>query len=210
METRFFLSFLRRNLRLVTLFALIAGLGACASTQKEDDVLPSLDTPIATTVYRLRVGDIIQIDVFQEPGLTTRQRIQGDGSISMGLIGRIDVLGETVEAAADKIAGLLNAKYLVNPQVSVTVLAYSPRRFTVWGQVKRAGSYVIPPEQNVSLPEALAMAGGNSDIGNLKRVIVSRDDHGDVKRIRLNALSREAQNFLIQEGDVIFVTETIF
>lgn len=173
-------------------------------------MLPSLDHPIAAKVYRLRVNDIIQVDVFQEPGLTTRQRIQGDGTISMGLIGRVDVLGETVEGAATKIAGLLNAKYLVNPQVSISVLAYAPRRFTVWGQVNRPGSYIIPPEQNVSLPEAIAMAGGHTSIGNLKKVYISRDDQGVVKRTRMNSLSRDAQNFEVEEGDVIFVAETLF
>lgn len=210
MDNRSFFSLLSRFSCLLVVFALAALVG-CSSVPKEgEDVLPSQDMPLASTVYRLRVGDIIQVDVFQEPGMTTRQRIQGDGTISMGLIGRVDVLGETVESAANKIAALLNAKYIVNPQVSVTVLAYAPRRFTVWGQVKRPGSYVIPPEQNVSLPEAIAMAGGQSDIGNLKKVFVSRDDHGVVKRIRLNALTPDAQNFTVQQGDVIFVAETVF
>lgn len=142
--------------------------------------------------------------------MTTRQRIQGDGSISMGLIGRVNVLGETVQAASEKIAKLLDQKYLVNPQVTVTVLAYSPRRFTVWGQVQRPGSYVIPPEQMVSIPEAISMAGGNTSIGNLKRITVSRSNHGTITRIHLNALELSAQDFFIREGDVIWVSETVF
>lgn len=142
--------------------------------------------------------------------MTTRQRIQGDGSISMGLIGRVYVLGESVEAAAAQIAKLLDQKYLVNPQVTISVLAYSPRRFTVWGRVQRAGSYIIPPEQTVSLPEAIAMAGGNSEIGNLKNVLVSRNYNGVIKRVRINALRPAAQDFHVREGDVIFVTENIF
>lgn len=209
MDNRSFFSQISRLAGLVLCFV-FAALAGCRTAPEEHDVLPNLDMPIAAKVYRLRVNDIIQVDVFQEPGLTTRQRIQGDGTISMGLIGRVDVLGETVESAAAKIAGQLNAKYLVNPQVSISVLAYAPRRFTVWGQVNRPGSYIIPPEQNVSLPEAIAMAGGHTGIGNVKKVFVSRDDQGVVKRTRMNALSREAQNFKVEEGDVIFVAETIF
>lgn len=181
---------------------------ACQSTTSDFD--PGLEIPKTSRTYLLRVGDIVQVDVFQEPAMTTRQRIQGDGSISVGLIGRVHVLGESVEVAANKIAELLNAKYLVDPQVSVTVLAYSPRRYTVWGNVQRPGSYVIPPEQSVSLPEAIATAGGNSDIGNLKRIVVSREANGRIEQIRLNALAPSAQNFLINEGDVIFIKETIF
>lgn len=161
-------------------------------------------------VYRIRIGDVIQVDVFQEPAMTTRQRIQGDGTISIALIGRVHVLNETTESAATKIAKILDAKQIVNPQVNVTVLAYSPRRFTVMGQVKTAGTYVIPPEENVSLPEAVAMAGGATIIGNLKKVIVSRKKGDQVTRMRLNSLSPDAQFFLIEEGDLIFVTETIF
>jgi len=168
------------------------------------------EEPQKSEVYRLRVGDIIQIDVFQEPSMTTRQRIQGDGTISMGLIGRVEVLGQSVEQAASTVARLLDQKYIVNPQVNISVLAYAPRRFTVWGRVQKAGSYIIPPEQSVSLPEALAMAGGNSEIGNLKNVIVSRNYDGQIRRVRINALSAAAQDFRIREGDVIFVTENIF
>jgi polysaccharide export outer membrane protein len=181
---------------------------SCETVTSEYD--PGLESPKTSKTYLLRVGDIVQIDVFQEPVMTTRQRIQGDGSISVGLIGRVHVLGESVEVAAEKIARLLDSKYLVNPQVSVTVLAYSPRRYTVWGQVQRPGSYVIPPEQQVSLPEAIATAGGNSEIGNLKRVVVSRRIDGRIVRIPINALAPQAQNFLINEGDVIFIKETIF
>ncbi|CAN5336047.1 N/A [soil metagenome] len=182
---------------------------SCASSPKSTTYVPQ-EPPERSDIYVLRVGDIVQVDVFQEPGMTTRQRIQGDGTISVGLIGRVTVLGDSVQVAGQKIAKLLDQKFLVNPQVTVTVLAYSPRRFTVWGQVQRPGSYVIPPEQSVSLPEAISMAGGNSNIGNLKRVQVSRNDHGAINRKIMNALSPAAQDFHVKEGDVIFVTETVF
>ncbi len=211
-QSLLFRSSVRTDLRLA---AILAALGAvmvlmasCRTAAPEIDL--DLDLPQTSQTYLLRVGDIVQVDVFQEPVMTTRQRVQGDGTISVGLIGRVAVLGESVEVAADKIAKLLDKKYLVNPQVSVTVLAYSPRRYTVWGQVQRPGSYVIPPEQNVSLPEAIATAGGNSDIGNLKQVVVSRKIKGEIVRMRLNALAPQSQTFLIHEGDVIFVKETIF
>lgn len=200
--------FLRRAVLPVLLCCILTG---CETTPPESaEMLAAIDETVTSDIYHLRVGDIVQVDVFQEPGMTTRQRVQGDGTISVGLVGRVHVLGETVEQAADRISKLLDKKYLINPQVNITVLAYSPRRFTVWGRVQRPGSYVIPPEQTVSLPEAIAMAGGNSDIGNLKKVFVSRKKDGEVKRIRVNALSATAQYFNVREGDVIFVAETVF
>jgi len=202
----------REMIRPAAICAVLMGLMAFVTSCRT--VVPGvnldLDLPQTSETYLLRVGDIVQVDVFQEPVMTTRQRVQGDGSISVGLIGRVYVLGESVEIAADKIAKLLDKKYLVNPQVSVTVLAYSPRRYTVWGQVQRPGSYVIPPEQKVSLPEAIATAGGNSDIGNLKQVVVTRKTNGEIERIRVNALAPEAMDFFVKEGDIIFIKETIF
>ncbi len=200
---------LRALLFLASLGLVALLFSSCAGTSKNTTYVPQ-EAPETSDIYVLRVGDIIQVDVFQEPGMTTRQRIQGDGTISVGLIGRVTVLGDSVQVAGQKIAKLLDQKYLVNPQVTVTVLAYSPRRFTVWGQVQRPGSYVIPPEQTVSLPEAISMAGGNSNIGNLKRVQLSRNNHGSITRTMMNALAPASQDFHIKEGDVIFVTETVF
>lgn len=207
----FFAERLAKFLACVGLAALMAAFSGCQTTAPEsEEMLSAVGESAPSDIYHLRVGDIVQVDVFQEPGMTTRQRVQGDGTISVGLIGRVQVQGESVEQAATRISKLLDKKYLVNPQVTVTVLAYSPRRFTVWGQVQRPGSYVIPPEQTVSLPEAIAMAGGNSNIGNLKKVFVSRKKDGGIKRIRIDALSATAQYFNVREGDVIFVTETVF
>jgi protein involved in polysaccharide export with SLBB domain len=169
-------------------------------------------TPASTqpTLYHLRSGDVVQVDVFQEPIMTTRQRVLGDGTIFVGLIGRVNVMGDSVEEAATKIGSILNQKQLVNPQVTITILAYAPRRFTVWGQVKAAGTYVIPPEETMCMPEALATAGGNTVIGNPKKVVVNRRVGNTVQQIRVNAYSPQGQLFQIQEGDVIFVPETIF
>ncbi|GAT35353.1 polysaccharide export outer membrane protein [Terrimicrobium sacchariphilum] len=161
-------------------------------------------------VYRIRIGDVVQVDVFQEPAMTTRQRVQGDGTVAVALLGRVDVVGLTTAGASEKIAALLDAKQIVKPQVNVTVLAYAPQRFTVMGQIKTAGMYVIPPEENISLPEAIAMAGGPTIIGNLKKVFISRKHGNEVTRMRMNALAPSAQFFLIQEGDVIFISETVF
>jgi len=160
-------------------------------------------------VYRLRAGDAVLLDVFQEPFLTTHQKIIGDGTISVGLIGRVHIEGDTVVQAGDKIAKLLNEKQLVNPQVTITIESYAPRRFTVWGQVRNPGSYVIPNEEQLSLPEAIGMAGGNTEIGNPKNVTVTRRSDGVRQKIKVNALSPAAENFMVKEGDIIFMNETL-
>jgi len=91
--------------------------------------VPSEPAPSsANTVYRLRVGDVVLLEVFQEPYMTTRQRILGDGTISVGLIGRVAVAGKTINEAAKNIAAQLDQKQLVNPQVNLSVESYSRPR----------------------------------------------------------------------------------
>lgn len=167
-------------------------------------------SPPETGAYRLRAGDTVLLEVFQEPYMTTRQKILEDGSISVGLIGSVQIAGETVSSAAAKIAARLNERHLVNPQVTITVENYAPRRFIVWGQVRNPGTFVIPGSENITLPEAIAMAGGNSDIGDLRSVTITRRTPDGQRRIKLNALSPAAEAFYIQEGDMIRVSETLF
>lgn len=172
--------------------------------------LPPPPSPTGSTMYRLRVGDVVLLEVFQEPYMTTRQRIIGDGTISVGLIGRVVVAGLTINEAAKKIADQLNQKQLVNPQVTISIESYSPRRFTVWGQVRNPGAFVIPGEEDLTLPQAIAMAGGNTDIGDARNVVVTRRAGDGNEKIKFNAMSPEAADFFIREGDTIFVKETLF
>jgi protein involved in polysaccharide export with SLBB domain len=172
--------------------------------------VPSGTATTSNTVYRLRVGDVVLLEVFQEPYMTTRQRIIGDGTISVGLIGRVAVAGQTINEAAKKIASQLDQKQLVNPQVNISVESYAPRRFTVWGQVRTPGAFVIPGEEELTLPQAIAMAGGNTDTGDIRNVVITRRNGDGTQKIKLNALNPSASDFLVQEGDTIFVKETLF
>lgn len=177
----------------------------------ENTLPPPMPTSSGQEVYRLRAGDVVLLEVFQEPYMTTRQRILGDGTISVGLIGRIAIAGLDINQASKKIAAQLNEKQLVNPQVTLSVESYAPRRITVWGQVRSPGSYVIPGEEQLTLPQAIALAGGNTDIGDVRNVVISRRDAGGTTRkIKVNALSPAAADLPVQEGDTIFVKETLF
>jgi protein involved in polysaccharide export with SLBB domain len=193
--------------RWAAVFACTALLGGCQSGGR---FLPSEPPAPSNAVYQLRVGDVVLLEVFQEPYMTTRQKIIGDGTISVGLIGRVAVAGQSINEAAKKIAAQLDQKQLVNPQVNISVESYAPRRFTVWGQVRSPGAMLIPGEEELTLAQAIAMAGGNTDIGDIRNVVVTRRNGDGTQKIKLNALSPAASDFLIREGDTIFVKETLF
>jgi len=160
--------------------------------------------------YRLTASDIVHVEVFQEPDMASEQRIAGDGTINIALIGRVKIAGQTLEGAADQIQARLSEGFLVNPQVTVSVLTYAPRKFTILGQVNGPGNYEIPSEEIVTLAEAVAMAGGNTRIGNLRSIIVTRERDDGVYEIKVNLLSPSGRQFIIKEGDLITVPESLF
>jgi len=174
--------------------------------------------PVKTRVdaddYRLSPTDMLEIDVFQEPDLKSELRVSNEGAIEFPLIGRVVVGGLTPAAAARVIEQRLSQGYLINPQVTVTVTEFSKRRFTVLGQVQKPGSYDMPDQADVTVLQAIGMAGGYTRIANSTRVTLMRRVNGTEKIFRLNAEKMAAGDgesaFPVVPGDVITVGERIF
>lgn len=191
------------------LLVFTAVLAACApiSVKKLSIELPTAP-PLEN--YRLSPGDVVKIDVFQEPDmLVPEQRVAKDGTISIALAGSIPVGGKTTKEAASAIETALKNGYLVNPQVTVTIVTFSPKRFTVIGQVTAPGNFEIPIEEVLTLPQAIAMAGGNTRIGNLRRILISRVEDGSLFEIKVNMLNPQGRQFLVRPGDIITVPESL-
>jgi len=196
---------------IVPISCLVLVLGGCAASKENQAAAAALQGQVVEDTHRLRPGDVLDINVFQEPQMSTKQRVLNDGTISIGYLGRVKVADETVAEASNKLEHMLDGKYLTNPQVSLIVTTYASRKFTVLGKVNSAGIFDIPPEGSTSLPEAVAMAGGNSETGDLKRVLIFRKTPaGTVEKLRVNVLDAKAPLFQINEGDVILVPETVF
>jgi protein involved in polysaccharide export with SLBB domain len=164
--------------------------------------------------YVLCASDILQVKVYQEDDLETKLRINRDGTAIFPLIGVINLAGKTVEQAAALIRDELGKDFLVNPQVTVTVVEYAKRRFTVLGQVQRPGAYEIPNEESVTFLQAVAMAGGYTRLANRSNVTVTRNINGRKKALSLDlnhaAVDPNTPEFIIQPDDIITVSERIF
>jgi protein involved in polysaccharide export with SLBB domain len=164
--------------------------------------------------YRLTASDLVQIRVFQENELDTEARVAGDGSIHMPLIGTVTVSGQTVEQAAEAITRKLRDGYLVDPQVTVNILSFSKRMFTVLGEVQNPGRFEIPDNRDITLLDAIGMAGSYTGIANKKKIILKRRSGGDevIKEFNGKDLARGSGTgaVIIQPGDVVTVPESIF
>jgi polysaccharide biosynthesis/export protein len=102
--------------------------------------------------------DTVQVDVFGIPDLSRSAEVDGAGTITLPLIGRVDVLGLTPEQAARNIERLYRGRYVVNPSVSVRVTQRQARTVAVTGAVTRPGVYQISGP--TSLLQGLALGGG--------------------------------------------------
>jgi protein involved in polysaccharide export with SLBB domain len=164
--------------------------------------------------YRLTANDLIEVKVFRQPDLDTRARVAENGSVTMPLLGSINIGGKTAEEARVMIRDLLNKDYLVDPQVSLAIVEYAKRLFTVMGEVQRPGTYEMPPDQPVNLLQAIAMAGGFTRLGAPSKIAVQRIEDGQKKIFILDAAAmaqdEKANPFPILPGDTITVRERVF
>jgi polysaccharide export outer membrane protein len=173
-----------------------------------------LPTDDAARNYVIAAEDIVEINVFQEPDLTSRARISQDGAINFPLLGVVNLGGKTVQQATELIRTRLGERFLVNPQVNLTVVEYSRKLFTVLGQVQRPGTYRFPDRQNLNLVQVIGMAGGYTRIANPGKVTVKRLVNGKETVVSIDAkrMARDAATkaFAVQPGDMITVAERLF
>jgi protein involved in polysaccharide export with SLBB domain len=164
--------------------------------------------------YVLAAEDLIEVTVFQEEDLTTRARISHDGTINFPLIGAAALGGKTVQQAAELIRSRLGERFLVNPQVNLTVQEYSRKLFTVLGQVQRPGTYRFPERQALDLVQVIGMAGGYTRIADASRITVKRRTAGKETVFRVDgkrlARDEKAEAFAVEPGDLITVGERLF
>lgn len=164
--------------------------------------------------YRIFPADTLDITVFQEPDLKSTVRVSNEGTIVFPLVGVVPVGGLTPQAAAEQLRDRLAQGYLVNPQVTLTVREFSKRRFTVLGEVQKPGSYDMPDQQDVTVLQAIGMAGGYTRIANPSKITLMRNSNGQPQKMELNARQMARGNaesaLLVQPGDVITVAESRF
>jgi len=165
--------------------------------------------------YILRPSDTLQVRVFQEEDLTREVSISQEFTLSLPLIGTLNLKDKTVRQAEELVRQLYDRDFLVNPQVTVTVLRYAERTVNVIGQVNSPGAIPFPVEQGLTLLEAITRAGGFSRIADQKDVRITRmDEKGVSKTFSVNVQrlidSRSSNLWSLQVGDVVYVPESNF
>jgi len=164
--------------------------------------------------YVLKVSDVIEIDVYQEGDLNKSVRIEGDGTVALALVGKVKLAGMTVAESKALITQLYNRDYLVDPQISLLVVSFSPKVLHILGSVGSPGVVEIPPDRDLTLTEALSMVGGVTRMGNPKAIKIKRvDQDGRSRQMEVNfskiVQDPDVKDLVLNEGDTIWVPERI-
>ena len=168
--------------------------------------------------YLLQPQDILRIFIFQHDDLNKQMeavRISDTHTISLPLVNTIDLRGRTARQAEDAIRSAYDRDYLVNPQVSVIVVKYAERSVNVVGQVNNAGRVLFPQEKGLTIVEAIALAGGQTRLADLKKVRLTRktpEGETVVEEIDVDALMKRGGRDAVQlqRDDVLFIPERAF
>ena len=156
--------------------------------------------PLSAEEYRLGIGEVISIDVFDEPELKIENlRITESGSIRFPLIGSVVVLNKTLKDIEDDIEKRLQDGYLKKPKVVAKIVSY--RNFYVNGQVSRPGAY--PYTQGLTVRKAITIAGGMTDRAARNKIKLKKEP-GYIDML-ITGMDDE-----VGPGEVLTVGESLF
>lgn len=174
-------------------FALLIGVaqaqgpvGTSGTSPSASATRPAPPAAAATTPdYRLVAGDKLRIEVYKDTQLSQSLQVRPDGKVTLPLVGDIAAAGRTSVELRDAIAGALE-EYIAKPVVTVIVTETTPQVLYITGEVNKPGALPVVNGQ-MSIIQAIAMAGGFTDFANKKDIRVLRKGaSGSMQTLRFN------------------------
>jgi polysaccharide export outer membrane protein len=132
--------------------------------------------------------------------------VDAAGNIALPMLGNVLVKGLTSKELSVKLTAQLQ-QYLESPTVIVRIANYT---VSVLGEVARPAVYTIPNE-HITLPEALALAGDLTIYGKRKNILVIREFDGSRQFARIDITQRDfftSPFYYLRSGDMVYVEAT--
>jgi polysaccharide export outer membrane protein len=150
-------------------------------------------------------GDLIEVNVYNVPELTTKARVSNSGDVYLPLIDYVHVEGLTLEEAQSVIEKRLEeGGFVRNPHVTIFVDEAASQGVIVLGEVGRPGIY--PDIADHKLYEVLSQAGGFTQTASHKITIIRRNQAQTIHvDLPLNLGDDPSRNIEVMPGDIITV-----
>lgn len=175
---------------------------------------------VAQDSYRIKPGDLLRVEVLEDPNLNRNVLVLPDGSIALPMAGTIAAGGQTVSQVQDALAAKLGPNFATAPNVYVGVDRLAEpragstgggkavRTMTVYvmGEGAKPGLYDLP--RGATLLQALAATGGFSKFAATQRVQLRRG--AAVYNFNYKAMEQGhvgLSNTVLMEGDVIVIPQ---
>lgn len=187
---------------------------AMERASQAEQVLPAELFDYAPEEYRIGVGDVLYITVWDHPELTVPagsqqsgnlagRLVQSDGTLFYPYIGKVEAKGKSPAVLRQEITRRL-AQYIESPQVDVSILTYGSQRVWVTGAAERSSPIALGTSP-LTLADAISQTGLNATQADLSGIRLSRD--GVTYTINLETLATQygGRQLYLKNGDSIFI-----
>lgn len=165
--------------------------------------------------YEVGIDDMLDVNVLQPDQFSTMVSVSPDGSISFPYIGDVQVKGLTLKEIKTEIETRLADGFMKYPLVTVFLKESRSRKFFIYGDIARPGSY--PLERDTAVLQAIALAGGFTRFNSSSRVIILRPQQNEQAQyqtldidIRAAMRGLSTENPILEAGDIVMVSQGNF
>jgi len=172
-----------------------------------EPLLAAAVAPAEDPSYLIGPEDALDISVWKDETLKGTVLVRPDGAISFPLVGELPAAGRTATQIREEITRRL-ARFMPEPEVTVSVLRVSSVRIYVIGRVNKPGDFTVG--RPIDVLQALSVAGGLTPFASEDEIRIIRRVNGrqvslpfDYARVRRGG--ELSQNILLRSGDVLLV-----
>ncbi|HEY1303104.1 MAG TPA: polysaccharide biosynthesis/export family protein [Vicinamibacterales bacterium] len=199
---------------LVTAAMLVSVLPAIAQSPQPPAGAGTLVQPTSATGsapdarYRLRSGDVIELDFPFVATFNQTLTVQPDGDVALHARGALHVDGLTLAQLTETLRSEYSS-ILRDPIVTVRLKEFEKPYFIVAGEVERPGKYDLRGATTVT--QAVAIAGGLRERAKQSEVVVFRQQREggvEARKLDLKKMLKDAQlrdDVRLIPGDMLFV-----
>lgn len=189
------------------------------TSEKAANPSPSESETKGKKIDKIEVGDHLIIKIYPEDSYIKggEMEVSSEGTITLPLVGKVKVEGMQIVDAERELVRILAQDYLVDPVVVIEIKGLggekAKKSVSILGQVQKPGSYDIPPREKLTLLRLISMAGGFTDVANVKKIKVIRKENTKTQVIHANAeaiISGKKPDIELTEEDVVHVGESFF